>query len=106
MRYLSSFFIVYNWTLPSNALLSVTSSVYSKSPPTGIPCAILVTFIPSGFINFDKYKTCYLYIDNDNAGNDIAAKLLELYPFMKRVNMTCGCKDFNEHYLKCIKNII
>ena len=57
-------------------------------------------------INFDKYKTCYLYIDNDNAGNDIAAKLLELYPFMKRVNMTCGCKDFNEHYLKCIKNII
>ena len=27
----------------------VTSSVYSKSPPTGTPCAILVTLIPKGF---------------------------------------------------------
>lgn len=57
-------------------------------------------------VNFDKYKTCYLYIDNDKAGNETAAKLLELYPFMKRVNMNCDCKDFNEHYLKCIKNNI
>ena len=31
------------------------SSVYSKSPPIGIPLAILVTFIPKGLINFDKY---------------------------------------------------
>lgn len=54
-------------------------------------------------VNFDKYKTCYLYIDNDEAGNKVAAELLEKYPFMKRVHMTCCCKDFNEHYLKCIK---
>lgn len=44
----------YNSLLPSSALLSVISSVYSRSPPTGIPCAILVTFIPNGFIIFDK----------------------------------------------------
>ena len=41
--------------LPSNAFVRVISSVYSKSPPTGIPCAILVTFIPNGLISFDKY---------------------------------------------------
>lgn len=35
--------------LPSNALCSVNSSMYSKSPPTGIPLAILLTFTPSGF---------------------------------------------------------
>ena len=45
----------YNSLLPSNAFVSVTSSVYSKSPPTGIPCAILVTFTPKGFNNFDIY---------------------------------------------------
>ena len=39
---------------PSKALLRVTSSVYSKSPPTGIPWAILVTVIPIGLINFDR----------------------------------------------------
>ena len=38
----------------SRALPKVISSVYSKSPPTGIPCAILVTLTPSGFINLDK----------------------------------------------------
>ena len=47
--------LFYNSLLPSNAFVSVISSVYSKSPPTGIPWAILVTFTPNGFINFDKY---------------------------------------------------
>jgi len=37
------------------AFISVISSVYSRSPPTGIPCAILVTFMPNAFISFDKY---------------------------------------------------
>ena len=47
--------VIYNSLLPSNALVKVISSVYSKSPPTGIPCAILVTFTPNGFIILDKY---------------------------------------------------
>ena len=55
-------------------------------------------------IKFNKYKTCYLYIDNDKAGNQAASVILENYPFLKRFIMSCGCKDFNEHYIKCIKN--
>jgi hypothetical protein len=39
--------------LPSKALIRVTVSVYSMSPPMGIPCAIRVTFIPKGFISLD-----------------------------------------------------
>ena len=54
-------------------------------------------------IEFSKYKICYLYVDNDEPGNKAANELLEEFPFLKRVNMNCGCKDFNEHYLKCIK---
>ena len=53
-------------------------------------------------IEFGKYKKCYLYIDNDEAGDKTALPILEKYPFLERINMACGCKDFNEHYLKCI----
>lgn len=55
-------------------------------------------------IRFDAYKHCYLYIDNDDAGNKAAFAILERYPFFERISMNCGCKDFNEHYIKCIKN--
>ena len=41
--------------LPSIALLRVTSSAYSRSPPTGTPLAILVTFTPSGEASFAMY---------------------------------------------------
>lgn len=54
-------------------------------------------------VDFDKYKKYYLYIDNDSAGNAKANEILEKYPMFERVTTTCGCKDFNEHYLKCIK---
>lgn len=39
---------VYICVLPSIALANVTSSVYSRSPPTGRPCAMRVTKIPIG----------------------------------------------------------
>ena len=42
------FFAAYIWVRPSIALASVTSSVYSRSPPTGRPCAMRVTKIPIG----------------------------------------------------------
>mgnify|MGYP000772290349 CR=1 FL=1 len=46
-----SFNIVsYNSVLPSNARSSVTSSIYSKSPPTGTPLAMRVTLMPVGLI--------------------------------------------------------
>ena len=46
---------VYNSVLPSNARSSVTSSMYSKSPPTGTPLAIRLTLIPVGLINLLMY---------------------------------------------------
>ena len=33
----------------------------------------------------------------------VASQILEKYPFFNRIKLTCGCKDFNEHYMKCIK---
>lgn len=54
-------------------------------------------------IEFNKYKKWYLFIDNDEAGRNTASKILEMYPFITDYTLPCGCKDFNEHYLKCIK---
>ena len=54
--------------------------------------------------DFTKYKKFFLYLDNDEEGNKVASKIIEKYPVFKRVKMICGCKDFNEHYLKCIKS--
>lgn len=56
-------------------------------------------------INFTKYKQSYLFIDNDEISKPIATKILERYPFIQNVSLNCGCKDFNEHYLKCIKKL-
>lgn len=56
-------------------------------------------------INFTKYKKSYLFIDNDEVSKPIATKILERYPFIQNVFLDCGCKDFNEHYLKCIKKL-
>ena len=40
---------------PWSARSNVTSSIYSRSPPTGTPLAILVTLIPVGFISLLMY---------------------------------------------------
>ena len=55
-------------------------------------------------VDFSKYKQFYLYVDNDEEGNKVAEKIIEKYPMFKRIVTKCGCKDFNEHYMKCIKN--
>lgn len=39
----------YRLRRPSRALARVTSSVYSRFPPMGIPCAIRVALTPKGF---------------------------------------------------------
>lgn len=54
-------------------------------------------------VDFSKYKRFYLYVDNDEAGNKVAGEILKQYPKFKRIITDCDCKDFNEHYLKCIK---
>ena len=55
-------------------------------------------------IDFSKYKRFCLYVDNDEEGNKVAEKIMAKYTIFERITTTCGCKDFNEHYLKCIKN--
>ena len=54
-------------------------------------------------IDFRKYKRFELFIDNDETSRPIANKIIEQYPMFHNVELKCGCKDFNEHYLKCIK---
>lgn len=54
-------------------------------------------------IDYSIYKKFYLFIDNDEAGNRAAGEILDKYPMFERITLKCGCKDFNEHYLKCIK---
>ena len=54
-------------------------------------------------IDFRKYKRFELFIDNDETSRPIAHKIIEQYPMFHNVELNCGCKDFNEHYLKCIK---
>lgn len=54
-------------------------------------------------VDFSKYKRFYLYVDMDEVGNNGADEILKKYPMFRRIVTDCGCKDFNEHYLKCIK---
>lgn len=54
------------------------------------------------FVDFNKYKKFYLYVDNDNDGNTAAEKIQSEFPIFERFKTQCNCKDFNEHYLKCI----
>ena len=56
-------------------------------------------------VDFSKYKKFYLYVDNDEEGNKVAEKIMIQYPIFKRIITNCGCKDFNEHYMKCIKKV-
>lgn len=56
-------------------------------------------------IEFYKYKKFYLYLDNDEAGNKATTEILQQYPMFEVMKTNCQCKDFNEHYLKCIKKV-
>ena len=53
--------------------------------------------------HFNKYCTIYLYLDTDTTGIAQMEKIKTKFPFVELKTMSCGCKDFNEHYLKCIK---
>ena len=62
----------------------------------------LYKYIPQ--IDFNKYKKHILFLDNDEAGENMSIKIKEAYPMFKIIKLVdCNCKDFNEHYLKCIK---
>lgn len=53
-------------------------------------------------VDFEKYKQWILFLDNDEAGRKVVASIREKYPFFRDYTLNCGCKDFNEHLLKCI----
>ena len=54
-------------------------------------------------INFTKYEKFNLYIDNDEVSRPIASEIISRYPFFNDIVPNCNCKDFNQHYLECIK---
>lgn len=74
------------------------------TPSNGVTSALkhIEAVVPS----FNKYKHTYAFLDSDGPGKDCMAKLQLKYPQIKPFIMTCGCKDFNEHYLKCLKGRI
>lgn len=72
------------------------------TPSNGI--SILSKQIAS--IDLTAYKNFYLYVDSDEAAQPIAQSIIEQYPFMELVKLDCKCKDFNEHYLRCIKKVV
>src|SRR5699024_1211435 len=47
--------LFYRSLRPSSAFDNVTSSAYSRSPPTGKPCAIRVVLTPEGLTRRDIY---------------------------------------------------
>lgn len=53
-------------------------------------------------VRFSDYKKVYLYVDSDDKSKPILEQIIKKYPFIEPVQLDC-CKDFNEHYLKCIK---
>ena len=69
------------------------------TPSNGVTS--LLKYMPQ--IDFDKYKKFQLFLDNDDAGNSVAQQIIEKHPMFKRIILPCGCKDFNEHYIKCLK---
>lgn len=54
-------------------------------------------------IDYSKYKKYYLYINNNEVSNKIKLQIFENYPQFEPVVTDCDCKNFNEHYYKCLK---
>lgn len=71
------------------------------SPSNGVATALQQV----SEIEFDKYRKFYLYLDNDEPGNKATTAILQQYPMFEVMKTNCQCKDFNEHYLKCIKKV-
>lgn len=71
------------------------------TPSNGV--SNIVSLVDSIAFYFNNYKRIYLYLDSDDIGRKKMAEITATYPFIEAKIMACGCKDFNEHYLNCIK---
>ena len=74
------------------------------TPSNGV--SSIIKLIKEVDYNFNKYQRVYVYLDSDETSKPKMQEIKELYPFIETIIMTCGCKDFNEHYLKCISKKI
>ncbi len=54
--------------------------------------------------NLEQYKKVVLYLDSDAKGIQAMNEAKAKYSFIEALTMSCGCKDFNEHYLRCLKS--
>lgn len=53
--------------------------------------------------DFTPYKKVILHLDSDEKGIKAMNEAKKRFLFIETIVMNCGCKDFNEHYMKCIK---
>ena len=56
--------------------------------------------------DFSSYKKIILYLDSDKKGIKAMNEAKALFPFIEIITMPCGCKDFNEHYINCIRRSV
>lgn len=61
----------------------------------------LIKYLPE--IDYSKYKKYYLYLGNNEVSNQVKLQIFENYPQFEPVAQNCDCKNFNEHYLYCLK---
>jgi len=52
--------------------------------------------------HFGRYKKVILFLDSDEHGIEVMNEAKKLYPFMEIMTLNCGCKDFGEHYMRCL----
>lgn len=58
-------------------------------------------------LQFNKYESITLILDNDEPADKVTKEIIELYPFIKdgrQFLKDSGCKDVNEYMLKVVNN--
>ena len=58
-------------------ILNLKHDYYILTPANGV--SDIINHLPS--IDFTQYKTCYLLLDNDEAGDKATSEILEQYSF-------------------------
>jgi len=71
------------------------------TPSNGV--SSIIKLIKEIDFNFNNYQKIYVYLDSDDVSKPKMQEIKELYPYIDIKIMTCGCKDFGEHYLRCLK---
>ena len=69
-------------------------------------CGVAGVVNPLKQLDKTQYEKVLLYLDSDDKGIRAMEEAKKQFPNLEVVDMNCGCKDFNEHYLKCIRRLV